>query len=207
MFYYCQSITKIVLFSFIRPMVFGIKNGLTFESQYILSTMTCNASSQVDGESLPLRVNINSIDNNTQSSDGRQENHVPEILRTPLLNSSVRTPMHVQIEYPDNINRKRRNQSLSQHPSKKNHSNNSKSVIEQFRDEYMEDDVLLSQVADFQVNDEPNIMSVDNGVHSSIGLSDTGRIFARCYALPTEKSPKKGKVIVYDSDGLGDDSD
>lgn len=185
-------------------MVFGIKNGLTFESQYILSTMASNVGE--DSESLPLRVNINSIEN-TQSSDGRQENQLPEIAHTPIISSNLRTPMRVQVEYPDSISRKRRHQSPSQLLPKKINSISSKSVIEQFRDEYSEDDVLLSQVADFHVDDEPVATGIDNDGHLSIGLSDTGRVFARCYTMLREDSPKKGKVIVYDSDGLGGDSD
>lgn len=186
-------------------MVFGLKNGLTFESQYILSTMSENALSG-DTESLPLRLNINAIEN-TQSTEGQQENQLANIHRTPLMNSNLRTPMRVQVEYPDSISRKRRHQSVSQQPSKKVNSVNSMSVIEQFREECLEDDELLSQVADFQVNDEPNENFADNNDQSTPGLSDTGRVFARCYTLPVEKSPKKGKVIVYDSDGLGDESD
>lgn len=184
-------------------MVFGLKNGLTFESQYILSTMSENALSG-DTESLPLRLNINAIEN-TQSTEGQQE--IANIHRTPLLNSNLRTPMRVQVEYPDSISRKRRHQSNSQQPSKKVNSVNSVSVIEQFREECLEDDELLSQVADFQVNDEPKEHFDVNNDQSTPGLSDTGRVFARCYTLPVEKSPKKGKVIVYDSDGLGDESD
>lgn len=186
-------------------MVFGLKNGLTFESQYILSTMSENVLSG-DTESLPIRLNINAIEN-TPSTNGQQENQLANVRRTPLINSNLRTPMRVQVEYPDSISRKRRLESFSQQPLKKVNSVNSMSAIEQFREACLEDDELLSQVADFPVNDEPNEHFVDNNDHLTPGLSDTGRVFARCYTLRAEKSPKKGKVIVYDSDGLGDESD
>lgn len=191
----------------IRPMVFGLKNGLTFESQYILSTMSENALSG-DTNSVPLRLNVNAIET-TQSSDGRQENQLANLNHTPLLSSSLRTPMRVQVEYPDSISRKRRhpNSSFGGSSPKKINSNRSNEVIEQFREECLEDDVLLSQVADFHVNDEPIASCAENYDNLSLGLSDTGCVFARCYTLPVEKSPKKGKVIVYDSDGLGGDSD
>lgn len=186
-------------------MVFGIKNGLTFESQYILSTMNASASSG-NTESLPVRININAFEN-TQSSDGQQGNQLPNMHQTN--NSNLRTPMRVQVEYPDNISRKRKHQFSNnvQQPLKKINPVNSMAIIEQFREECLEDDVLLSQIADVQVNDEPNETDADNDGHFSLGLSDTARVFARCFSLPKEKSAKKGKVLVYDSDGLVDDSD
>lgn len=184
-------------------MVFGLKNGLTFESQYILSTMTENASSG-DSESLPLQLNINAIET-TQSSDGQQENQQPVLHRTPLVHASLRTPMRVQVEYPDSISRKRRLESSCQQPLKKINSVSSSSMIEQFREEEcLEDDVLLSQVADFNVNDEPIDTFADNDDHLTLGCSVTERIFARCFSSPIKKSPKKGKVLVYDSDGCAD---
>lgn len=186
-------------------MVFGLKNGLTFESQYILSTMNDNPLSG-DTESLPIRLNINAIEN-TQSIDGQQENQLLNLHQTPLIGSNLRTPMRVQVEYPDSISRKRRHQSPNLQQQKRVNSTNSKSVFEQFREENIEEDVLLSQVADFSVIDEPNETFSDNNGHLTLGLSDTGRVFARCYTLPSKNSPKKGKVIVYDSDGLGCDSD
>lgn len=187
-------------------MVFGLKNGLTFESQYILSTMNENPLSG-DTESLPIQLNINAIEN-TQSTDGQQENQLLNLHQTPMMGSNIRTPMRVQVEYPDSISRKRRHQSPRlQQQQKRANSIKSKSVFEQFREENLEEDVLLSQVADFHVNDEPNETFSDNNSHLTLGLSDTGRVFARCYTLPMENSPKKGKVIVYDSDGLGCDSD
>lgn len=191
----------------IRPMVFGLKNGLTFESQYILSTMTQNALSG-DTNSVPLLMNVNAIET-TQSSDGHQENQIANQNRTPLLSSSLKTPMQVQVEYPDSISRKRSHPgtSFGGSPQKKVNSDRSNKVIEQFREECSEDDVLLSQVADFLVNDEAIASCAENYDNISLGLSDTGCVFARCYTLPIEKSPKKGKVIVYDSDGLGGDSD
>lgn len=186
-------------------MIFGLKNGLTFESQYTLSTMNTSVLSG-ESESLPLRININAIEN-TQSSNGQQENLIASLHQCTNIN--IRTPMRVQVEYPDSISRKRRHhQSFGQQPSKKVNSVNSKSAIEQFREECLEEDVLLSQIADFQVNDELVPACSENGDNNlTFGLSDTGRVFARCYTLPVEKSPKKGKVIVYDSDGLGGESD
>lgn len=183
-------------------MIFGLKNGLTFESQYTLSTMNTSVLTG-ESESLPLRVNINAIEN-TQSSVGQQEIQQASLHRST--NISIRTPMRVQVEYPDSISRKRRHhQSFGQQPLKKV---NSKSVIEQFREECLEEDALLSQIADFQVNDESVPTCSENRDNNlTFGLSDTGRVFARCYTLPVEKSPKKGKVIVYDSDGLGGESD
>lgn len=186
-------------------MIFGLKNGLTFESQYILSTMTENVSSG-DTESLPIQININAIEN-TQSTEGQHENQLLNIHQTQIINSNLRTPMRVQVEYPDNISRKRRHQSPSQQLQRKVNSENSKSVIEQFNEESLEDDVLLSQVDDLHVNNELVRTCADNDSSIHFGLSDTGRVFARCYTLPTNNSPKKGKVIVYDSDGLGFDSD
>jgi len=183
-------------------MVFGLKNGLIFESQYILSTMSEHIMSG-DIESLPLQLNTNAIEN-TQSTDARQENQLHNAHRPSLKNASLRTPMRVQIEYPDSITRKRRHQ-FSNHQSLK--KVNSTSVIEQFREGCLEDDELLSQVADFKVNDE-SIAACSNGVsHLAPVLSDTAHVFARCYSLAVAKSLKKGKVIVYDSDGLGGDSD
>lgn len=183
-------------------MIFGLKNGLTFECQYILSTMTDNVSST---ESIPIQININEIEN-TQSTEGQHENQVLNVHRTQI-NSNLRTPMRVQVEYPDNISRKRRHQSPSQQLQKKVNSENCKSVIEQFNEESLEDDILLSQVDDLHVNNELVRTRMDNDSSLNSGLSDTGRVFARCYTLPTKNSPKKGKVIVYDSDGLGFDSD
>jgi hypothetical protein len=186
-------------------MVFGLKNGLTFESQYILSTMNESTSSG-NTDSLPIRLNINAFEN-TQSSDGNQVNQLPDKHQTPLINSNLRTPMRVQVEYPDSISRKRKHQVSNhfQQPLKKMNSVNSMTIIEQFREECLEDDVLLSQVADVHVNDEP--IEIDSDGHLSLGLSDTARVFARCFSLPIEESAKKGKVLVYDSDGLVDDSD
>lgn len=183
-------------------MIFGLKNGLTFECQYILSTMTDNVSST---ESIPIQININEIEN-TQSTEGQHENQVLNVHRSQI-NSNLRTPMRVQVEYPDNISRKRRHQSPSQQLQKKVNSENCKSVIEQFNEESLEDDILLSQVDDLHVNNELVRTRMDNDSSLNSGLSDTGRVFARCYTLPTKNSPKKGKVIVYDSDGLGFDSD
>lgn len=197
-----------IVFDFIiRPMVFGLKNGLTFESIYILSTMTESAISG-DVDSVPLKLNINAIET-TQSSDEQHKNQLVNISRTPVLSSNLRTPMRVQVEYPDSISRKRRHliASCSGESPKKKVNFDSSMLIEQFREECPEDDVLLSQVADFHVNDEPDNLCTEDNSNLSIGLSDTGRVFARCYTLPIEKSPKKGKVIVYDSDGLGGDSD
>ncbi|XP_050532752.1 cell cycle checkpoint control protein RAD9A [Daktulosphaira vitifoliae] len=184
------------------PMVFGLKNGLTFEGQYILSTMTDNLLTG-NGGSLPIRINVNAIEN-TQSSDGRHENNLPINHHTQLGNSHLRTPMRVQVEYPDSISRKRRIQSISDQPSKK-FNPNSKSIFEQNCID--DDDELLSQIVDFPVNDVPSVSGVNDG-HLTLGLSETGRVFARCLTLPLiEKSPKKGKVIVYDSDGLGSESE
>jgi len=186
-------------------MVFGLKNGLTFESRYILSTMSDNIMSG-DIDSLPLRLNTNVIEN-IPSADTQQENQLPDVHQPQLMNSSLRTPMRVQVEYPDSITRKRRHQSSSTDPVKKIYSVNSTSEIEQFKQGCLEDDELLSQVADFRVSNE-SIAACSNDIsHLTPKLSDTARVFARCYSLETEKSPKKGKVIVYDSDGLGGDSD
>lgn len=186
-------------------MVFGLKNGLTFESQYILSTMNESALSG-NTDSLPIRLNINAFEN-TQSSDGHQANKLPNMHQTPLISSNLRTPMRVQVEYPDSISRKRKHQISNnfQQPQKKINSVNSMTIIEQFREECLEDDVLLSQIADVHVNEEP--VETDTNCHLSHGLSDTARVFARCFSLPIEESAKKGKVLVYDSDGLVDDSD
>jgi len=156
-----------------------------------------------DIESLPLQLNTNAIEN-TQSTDARQENRLPNVHRPPSTNSSLRTPMRVQVEYPDSITRKRRHQFSNHQPSKKV---NSTSVIEQFREGCLEDDELLSQVADFKVSDESVATCVNGVSHLTPELSDTAHVFARCYSLAVAKSPKKGKVIVYDSDGLGGDSD
>ncbi|XP_050429084.1 cell cycle checkpoint control protein RAD9A [Adelges cooleyi] len=187
------------------PMVFGLKNGLTFEGQYILSTMTDNNALSGNAESLPLRLNINTIEN-TQSSDGRHGNNVHNNPQTASANSCLRTPMRVQVEYPDSISRKRRIQSSSEQPSKK-FNQSSTSVIEQFRQDCcMEDDDILSQVVDFPTNDVPSTTGI-NEENLTLGLSDTGHVFARCLTLPVQKSPKKGKVIVYDSDGLVSDSE
>lgn len=184
-------------------MVFGLKNGLTFEGQYILSTMTDNALDG-NGGSLPLRVNVNSIEN-TQSSDGRHGNNFPNN-HTQSGNTQLRTPMRVQVEYPDSISRKRRQQSISDQPLKK-FNPNSNSIIEHFEQNCLDDDELLSQVVDFPMNDVPSVSGVNDG-QLTLGLSDTGLVFARCLTLPVvEKSPKKGKVIVYDSDGLGSESE
>lgn len=148
-----------------------------------------------DSESLPLRLNINEIET-TQSS---VENQFPIIHHTPP-NSKLRTPMRVQVEYPDSISRKRRQESICNQPSKKVNYVNSVSVIEQFREEEcLEDDVLLSQVADFHVSGEPIDTCADND-DLGLGYSVTERVFARCFTSPIEKSPKKGKVLVYDSD-------
>ncbi|VVC29387.1 Hypothetical protein CINCED_3A002503 [Cinara cedri] len=180
------------------PMVFGLKNGFIYESQYILSTMSDNGLS---GETESLQLNINAIEN-TQSTDTgvQQENQSLILNRRPLIHSNLLTPMRVQVEYPDSISRKRKHSS-SQQSQKKINSNNTNSVIEHFREEYLDDDVLLSQVADFHVNDAANQICVNNDGNSILGL--TGHMFARCYTLPAGNSPKKGKVIVYDSDGLG----
>lgn len=190
-------------------MVFGLKNGLTFESQYILSTMNDNALSG-DSDSIPLRLNINAIEN-TQSSNGRPDNLLPNINRSQIASSSLRTPMRVQVEYPDSISRKRKHQSTSQHQSKISNSINAVSVIEQFREECLEEDVLLSQVDDFHVNNEPikKYSMNKNSNNLTLEFSDTALVFARCHSLPVKKSPikGKGKVLVYDSDGLIDDSD
>lgn len=161
-------------------------------------------------DSVPLKLNINAIET-TQSGDEQHKNQLANISRTPVLSLNLRTPMRVQVEYPDSISRKRRHliASCSESPQKKVNFDGSL-LIEQFREECLEDDVLFSQVADFHVNDEPANLCTENNSNNSnlsFGLSDTGRVFARCYTLPVEKSPKKGKVIVYDSDGLGGDSD
>lgn len=159
-------------------------------------------------DSVPLKLNINTIET-TQSGDEQHKNQLANISRTPVLSSSLRTPMRVQVEYPDSISRKRRHLIAScdsESPQKKVNFDGSM-LIEQFQEECPEDDVLFSQVADFHMNDEPSNLCTENNSNLSFGLSDTGRVFARCYTLPVEKSPKKGKVIVYDSDGLGGDSD
>lgn len=185
-------------------MVFGLKNGLTFESQYILSTMN-EITSSGNTESLPIRLNINAFEN-TQSSDGKQGNQLPNMHKTPLINSNLRTPMRLAVEYPDSISRKRKHQFSNnlQEPLKKMNPINSMTIIEQFREECSEEDVLLSQIADVHVNEEPIETHADN---LSPGLSNTALVFARCFSLPIENSPKKGKVLVYDSDGFVDDSD
>lgn len=155
-------------------------------------------------DSVPLNLNFNAIET-TQSSEGRQE--LANLNCTPLLTSNLRTPMRVQVEYPDNISRKRRHSRTSldgRSLLNKASSDRSNEIIEQFREECLEDDVLLSQVADFHVNNEPIAENHDN---LTLGVSDSGRVFARCYTLSAEKSPKKAKLIVYDSDGLGGDSD
>lgn len=190
------------MYSF-RPMVFGLKNGLIFESQYILSTMSDNGLS---GETESLRLNINAIENTQSTSTGgvQQENQLPIKHRTPLNHSNLLTSIREQVEYPDNISRKRK-LSPNQLPQKKGNSVNSNSVIEQFREECLEDDALLSQVVDFHVNDAPNRMCTNSDGNSTLGI--TGHMFARCYTLPARNSPKKGKVIVYDSDGLESESD
>lgn len=160
-----------------------------------------------DSESLPLQLNINAIET-TQNSDGRQENQLPILQRTPSRKSNLRTPMRVQVEYPDSISRKRKPESPSQQPPKKMNSVNALSLIEQFREEEcLEDDVLLSQIADFNVNDDPINSCADTDDHFTLGCSVTERVFARCFTSPIEKSPIKGKVLVYDSDGCRDDSD
>jgi len=154
-------------------------------------------------ESLPLLVNTNAIEN-IQSMESQQENQ----LRCPtLMNSSLRTPMRVQVEYPDSVTRKRKCQSSSHHPSKVGNSMNSVSVIEQFREGCSEDDELLSQVADFKGNDESIAACSNNISHLTPEFSDTACVFARFCSPAMKKSPMKGKVIVYDSDGLRDDSD
>jgi len=183
-------------------MIFGLKNGLTFESQYILSTMNENALS---GDANSIRLNINAIEN-TQSSNGQSENLLPNTNRTQIASSSLRTPMRVQVEYPDSISRKRKHQSTNQQPSK---IANSISVIEQFREECIEEDALLSQVPDFHVNNEPIPTNVNKTSNLTQEFSDTALVFARCHSLPVRNSPikGKGKVLVYDSDGLVDDSD
>lgn len=186
-------------------MVFGLKNGLTLESQYILSTMSENVISG-NTESLPLVVNTNAIEN-VQSIKSQQENQLRNVNRPPLINSSLRTPMRVQVEYPDSITRKRRHQSSSHQPSKIDNSVNSLSVIEQFREGCSDDDILLSQVADFKVNNESIAACSNNISHLTPKLSDTACVFARFYSPALRKLPMKGKVIVYDSDGLGGDSD
>ncbi|XP_060854750.1 cell cycle checkpoint control protein RAD9A [Rhopalosiphum padi] len=187
------------------PMVFGLKNGLTFESQYILSTMNDNALS---GDANSIRLNINAIEN-TQSSNGQSENLLPNTNRSQIVSSSLRTPMRVQVEYPDSISRKRKHQSTNQQPSKIAHSVNSISVIEQFREECIEEDVLLSQVPDFHVNNEPIKTFVNKNSNLTQEFSETALVFARCHSLSIRNSPikGKGKVLVYDSDGLVDDSD
>lgn len=171
--------------------------------------MTENALSG-DTDSLPIRLQINAIDN-SQSSDVLPKNQIANINRTQTSSSNMKTPMRVQVEYPDNISRKRRHSNImppdGECSQKKSNSDNLISVIEQFREECQEDDALLSQVADFQIDDEPADSCADNYGNHSLGLSDTGQIFARCYTLPVKKPSKKGKVIVYDSDGLGGDSD
>jgi len=186
-------------------MVFGLKNGLTFESQYILSTMNDNALS---GDANSIRLNINAIEN-TQSSNGQSENLLPNTNRSQIVSSSLRTPMRVQVEYPDSISRKRKHQSTNQQPSKIAHSVNSISVIEQFREECIEEDVLLSQVPDFHVNNEPIKTFVNKNSNLTQEFSETALVFARCHSLSIRNSPikGKGKVLVYDSDGLVDDSD
>lgn len=184
-------------------MVFGLKNGLTFESQYILSTM---ADNRLSGETESLQLNINAIEN-TQSTDTvgvQQNNQLPIIHQTSLNHSNLLTSKRSQVEYPDNISRKRKH-SPNQQPQKKGNSVNSNSVIEQFREECFEDDALLSQVVDFHVNDAPNRTCANSDSNSTLGI--TGHMFARCYTLPVGNSPKKGKVIVYDSDGLESESD
>jgi len=186
-------------------MVFGLKNGLTFESQYILSTMNDNA---ISGDTDSIRLNINAIEN-TQSSNGQSEKLLPNINRTQIASSSLRTPMRVQVEYPDSISRKRKHQSPSQRPPKITNSVSSISVIEQFREECLEEDVLLSQVPDFHVNNEPIQTYVNKNSNLTQEFSDTALVFARCHSLPIKNVPNKGKgkVLVYDSDGLIDDSD
>jgi len=186
-------------------MVFGLKNGLTFESQYILSTMNDNA---ISGDANSIRLNINAIDN-TQSTNEQPENLLPNINRTQIASSSLRTPMRVQVEYPDSISRKRKHPSISQQTPKIANSVDSISVIEQFREECLEEDVLLSQVADFHVNNEPIKTHVNKNSNITQEFSDTALVFARCHSLPIRNSPikGKGKVLVYDSDGLVDDSD
>lgn len=186
-------------------MLFGLKNGLTFESQYILSTMNDNATS---GDANSIRLNINAIDN-TQSSNEQPENLLPNINRTQIASSSLRTPMQVQVEYPDSISRKRKHPSTSQQPTKIANSVSSISVIEQFREECLEEDVLLSQVADFHVSNEPIKSYANKNSNFTEEFSDTALVFARCHSLPLRNSPikGKGKVLVYDSDGLIDDSD
>lgn len=186
-------------------MVFGLKNGLTFESQYILSTMNDNA---ISGDANSIRLNINAIEN-TQSSNEQLENVLPNINRTQVSSSRLRTPMRVQVEYPDSISRKRKHQSISEQTPKIANLVNSISVIEQFREECLEEDVLLSQVADFHVNNEPITSYEKKNSNSTQEFSDTALVFARCHSLPIRNSPVKGKgkVLVYDSDGLIDDSD
>lgn len=186
-------------------MVFELKNGLAFESQYILSTMNDNA---ISGDANSIRLNINAIEN-TQSSNEQPKNVLPNINRTQVVSSHLRTPMRVQVEYPDSISRKRKHQSISEQTPKIANSVNSISVIEQFREECLEEDVLLSQVADFHVNNEPIISYEKKNSNSTQEFSDTALVFARCHSLPIRNSPVKGKgkVLVYDSDGLIDDSD
>lgn len=162
----------------------------------------------ISGDANSIRLNINAIDN-TQSSNEQPENLLPNINQTQTASSSLRTPMRVQVEYPDSISRKRKHPSTSQQPPKIANSVSAVSIIEQFREECLEEDVLLSQVADYHINDAPPKTYINKNSNFTQEFSDTALVFARCHSLPIRNSPTKGKgkVLVYDSDGLIDDSD